>query len=101
MRERRTRLPVVLRGGLTLQPRKLALEVVHEHLRHVVCEPPPDDDPKRGKVGPVLGERVRRHLPAPLAQRVGDVEHGEALDAGVQREGEYRQLVALAFTRDF
>ena len=66
----------------------------HEHVRHVVREPPPDDDAQRGEVGAVLGEGVRGHLPAALAQRVRDVEHGVVVDAVLQREGEDGQLVA-------
>ena len=85
---------VVDRRGLRLEPRKLPLEVGDEHVRHVVREAAPDDYAQRGEVGPVLRERVRRHLPAALAQRVRDVEDGVVLDLLLQREREHGKLVA-------
>ena len=43
---------------------------------------------------PILGERVRGHLPAALAQREREVEDGVVLHLRLQREREDRQLVA-------
>ena len=50
---------------------------------------------RSGQVGPLLRERVGRDEPAALAQRAGDVEDREVVDAVAQREGEHRQLVSL------
>ena len=68
------------RHRLTLEPRQLPFQVGEEHVRHVVREATPHDDPQGGEILPVLGERVRRYLPAPLAECVRDVEDGEVLD---------------------
>jgi hypothetical protein len=72
------------------QARQLALQVVDEHVGHVVGEAAPDDDAKCGEVGAVLGERVRRELPPALTHGVRDVEHRVVLDLVLQREREHR-----------
>jgi hypothetical protein len=51
---------------LLLQARQLSLEVVDEHVGHVVREPTPDDHAQGGEVGAVLRKSVRRELPAAL-----------------------------------
>ena len=73
--------------------RQLSLDVPHEHVREVVGEAAPDDDPERREVFTIRRERVRGHLPAALPQRVRDVEDRVVLDVGPERERKHRQLV--------
>jgi hypothetical protein len=70
VREGGRRLCIVYGRRLPLQSRKLPFEVCDEHVGHVVGEPPSDDHAKGGEVGPILGERVRGHLPAALAEGI-------------------------------
>ena len=81
-------------GRLLLQARQLPLEIVDEHVGHVVREPTPDDHAQGGEVGPMLRERVRRNLPAALTHCVRDIENRVVLDLVLQRESEDRQLVS-------
>ena len=66
-----------------LEPRQDATQVGEQQVGEVVAEPATDDDAQRREVGALLRERVRRHLPAALAQRVGDVEDGVALTSSL------------------
>src|SRR5262245_9359462 len=84
---------VVHRLGLLLEPRKLPLQVREQHVRHVVGEAAPHDDPEGREVIPVLRERVGRNLPAALAHRVRHVEDGEVVDPVLHLEGEDGELV--------
>ena len=86
------RVSLVQRGVLFLQARELALDVGDEKVGHVVTQAALDHHTQRTQVGPVLGERVRGHEPAALAERVRDVEDRVVLDVVVQREREDRQL---------
>src|SRR5215211_2699178 len=84
---------VVHRLGLALEARQLALQVREQHVAQVVREAAPHDHAEGGEVLAVLRERVRRHLPAPLAERVRDVEDREVVDPVPHGEGEDRELV--------
>ncbi len=81
-------------GAGWLEPGELALDVGDEHVRQVVREAASNDDAQRREIGAVLGEGVRRYLPAALAQGVRHVEHRVVLDAVFQREREDGKLVA-------
>ena len=58
------------RRRLLFQTRELALQIGEQHVGEVVAEAPAYDHAQRGDVGAVLRERVRRHLPAALTQRI-------------------------------
>src|SRR5450756_1407573 len=78
-----------------LQLLDLLAQVVEQHVGHVHRETAAHHDAQRRKVLTVLREGVGRHLPAALAQRRRDVEHGEVFDVVLEFEGEHRQLVTL------
>src|SRR5262245_38481007 len=84
---------VVYRLGLLLEPRQLPIQVREQHVGHVVGEAAPHDHAQGGEVFAVLRERVGRHLPAALAQRVRHVEDGEVVDVVLDLEGEDGELV--------
>ena len=74
------RRAVLDRCALLLEARQLPYQILDEQPGKVVAEAAPDDDSQSREILAVLRERVGRHLPAALAQRVRDVEHGEVLD---------------------
>ena len=87
--------PVVNGLRLLLEARQLPLRSATSRSARSWREAAPHDDPQRREVLPVLRERVRRDLPAALAQRVRDVEDGEVVDVVAQLEREHGQLVAV------
>src|SRR5215217_5347601 len=94
VREARGRF--VVRGRrLLLEALQQSFQVVQEHVGDVPTVAVPDHHPQRHEVLPVLGERVRWHLPAALAYPARDVEGREVvyLVADLEREdGELRAV---------
>jgi len=77
------------RRGQRLERGGLLAQCVEEQVGHVAGHAGPDHHPQHREVLSVLGERVRGHEPALLAQASRDVEHGVVLDLRPQREREH------------